>query len=165
MRKKARRRGFTLMELVVCLIIGVVLMAALTAILQHKRDYVRQNDSLLLWSGQARATFNTMSRDVREADDVEIGRGVMELAPPGDGGAPIVYRLEDAPSGAHQGRLLVREQDGQRSVLATEVAHLTFERRPGRIDIVLEFSAHYGSFDSVAVHETSVALVRGGGGA
>lgn len=167
-RRRCRRRrikGFTLVEMAVCLVIAVILMAALTAILQHKRNYVRWQDSSLLWSGQARAAFDTMSRDVRSADAIDVEEGLLQLDPPSEAGASITYRLEPEREGSTRGRLLVREQDGQRSVLATEVAELRLVQGENRLDIVLEFSALYGSFRSRASHQTTVAVMRDGGGA
>lgn len=167
MSRRTRRckKGFTLVEMAICLIIGAILMAALTAILQHRRNYVRWQDSALLWSGQARAAFDSMSRDVRAADEIEVEEGALHVARPAASGTSIIYRLEPPREGSDRGRLLVREQGGQRSVLATEVADLRLVRGSSRVEIVLEFSARYGSFRSEASHRTVVALVRGGGGA
>ncbi|MEZ4471291.1 MAG: prepilin-type N-terminal cleavage/methylation domain-containing protein [bacterium] len=146
-----RRRGFTLVELLVVMAITGILASAVLHLLADTRAAARSASRHQRWSGEARAAFTVLGRDVRAADAVRAGEERLEL----QAGARLVVWRREAVEGTPT---LVREADGHRQVMAGDVETLRVERTGRRLTMGLGFLAEDGSYRAETSHTTTVAL-------
>ena len=65
--KRARVKGFTLIELMVAMVLGLIVVAGVISVmLSNKRSY-RTNEGLAQVQESARTAFELMARDIRQA--------------------------------------------------------------------------------------------------
>lgn len=72
----ARMRGFSLIELMVALVLGLLLTAGALGIFLSAREAFRTTEELSRVQESARTAFEVMARDVREAGNAHCGTGV-----------------------------------------------------------------------------------------
>ncbi len=69
----ARQRGFTLVELMIALVLGLLVIGGVLGAFLANREVYRQNESLARMQESARYAFEVMARDVREAGGIACG--------------------------------------------------------------------------------------------
>lgn len=66
-RRAARQRGFTLIELMIAMILGLIVIAGVTSIFLAGQQSYRTNNALGEVESSSRIAFELMARDIREA--------------------------------------------------------------------------------------------------
>ncbi len=70
---KARQQGFTLVELMIALILGLLVIGGGVGALLANRQVYRQNEAMARMQESARYAFEVLARDVREAGGIACG--------------------------------------------------------------------------------------------
>lgn len=70
---KSRTRGFTLVELLVAMTLGLVLIGGVISVVVTTRQTLRVNENLAHMQEGARFSFEIMAREIREAGMVPCG--------------------------------------------------------------------------------------------
>jgi type IV pilus assembly protein PilW len=78
-RTRPRRRsgGFTLVELLVAVVLGLFLLGGVVSIFVNSRQSFRVNENMARVQENVRFTFDTLMRDIREAGNVPCGTRFM----------------------------------------------------------------------------------------
>lgn len=146
-----RQNGFTLIEMLVVLAIISVMSGALSVFLQNSRDDVARVERVDRWQDQARSTFSRLAADIRGSGFVIWEEDALTVHP--NGGA-VVYRVDQVGDDS----VLTREENGQATVMATDVAHLEVETSPTIVRVRLEFYTWVGDYRARASHAVAVAI-------
>ena len=147
-RYEIRRRGFTLVELLIVMAITGVLMSAMWIWIGDKRDELGQRDAELAWRAQAANSFTHLARDARGAQGVHIEADGLRLGFTGAG--DVIYRLKE-------GELIRRGPEGALA-LAQGVRRLDLSQEDHQLKVALDFERGYGGRHASAHHQTVIAL-------
>lgn len=154
------RHGFTLLELTLTIFIASILCGAFSVKLWDSRDNIATQNAPLIWQDQARATLDTLARDVRQSlQNPHFMNGELTIIDPTTTEGTIVFRLVsqgDRP-------ILVRDQfEGDdlinRTVLSTDVDEFAVVADGQRLGIRLTYFAWFGTYRARSSHQTVVPL-------
>ena len=148
---KRRLRGFTLLEMLIVLAIISVMSGALSVLLQNTRDDVARVERVDRWQDQARSAFNRLTADIRGGGFVLWEEDVLTVHP---NGGTVVYRVDQMGDDS----VLIRDEDGRSTVMATDVAGLEVESSPTLVRVKLEFFTWVGDYRARASHAVAVAV-------
>ncbi len=97
MRSRERERGFTLVEVLLAVTLVALLLLSVAAALHASFDSYRVNETLAAGTQAARSALGRMTRDIRNAEALDVESGVITVLPPDEGNWPdrIQYRLEN----------------------------------------------------------------------
>ncbi|MCB9550196.1 MAG: prepilin-type N-terminal cleavage/methylation domain-containing protein [Myxococcales bacterium] len=146
-----RRRGFTLVELLIVMTITGILATAVLHLLADTREAARSTARHQRWSGEAQAAFALLGRDARAAMTVAPADQALRLDGPA---GPVQWRRE-AVEGVPA---LVREAGQRRQVVATDVEGLRVVQAGRRLTVELVFLAEDGAHRATTTHATTIAL-------
>lgn len=87
MNRKLSQSGFTLIELMIALVLGLFIVGATSSLFLSNSQTLRTTESLSRIQENARSAFELMSRDIREAGGTPCGRNL-----------PVANTLNNSPS-------------------------------------------------------------------
>ena len=135
------RRGFTLVELIVCMAITGIIAAALVLLVDEARTDARRSAAHLRWVGAANTAFAQIGRDVRAGESIAI--------------TPAALQVGDLRWTVVDGTLRRGAE-----IFARDVAQVKWTQAAGLLNVELDFVARYGTHHAQASHATRVALRR-----
>jgi type IV pilus assembly protein PilW len=75
-----RQRGFSLVELMVALVLGLLVIGGVGGVFLSQRELYRQNENLARMQENARYAFEVMARSLREAGGIACGSNLLHVA-------------------------------------------------------------------------------------
>ena len=124
MRKKTKKTGFTIVELLLALTIGVTLLVAVTAAFNASAVNYRENEAIFNTINTARQALLRMTSQLRTAIAVDPNAPANECSFVTSAGEDITYQYRSA-----DGKLyLITDSDGLEYVLCDNVVAMTFTK-------------------------------------
>lgn len=93
MQKQKRKRGFTLMEVLIGMAMLAMLMAAIGAAVHSSLQSYTENEKSLALTQAARSVLDRMMREVRTAADVDSTTSTLTIDEDGTGQNTAVYQF------------------------------------------------------------------------
>lgn len=137
--RRTLRRGFTLVELIICMALTGIIAASLMLTVDEVRTDARRRAATVRWASAANTAFAQMGRDVRAGDAITVDASVLQVG-------AIRWRLD--------GQVLRRGDE----IYARDVKALRWTREGGLLAVELAFFRRFGTHHADAVHATQVAL-------